>query len=103
VTGHAIGNQLDLTELGITMAHETAHSLGLYHTSERQAGGLHDLISDTPECPASADLDGDGLLSPEECADYDAGNLLFWTGSGNTALSSGQAEILLAAPIVSGR
>ncbi len=92
---------LDLPELGSTMAHETAHSMGLFHTTEKD-GKKHDLISDTPECPMSNDTSGDGL-SPEECMALDASNFLFWTGTGNRALSAGQKEILLRSPIVQGR
>ena len=35
---------------GDDLCHEAGHFMGLFHTSEFQAG-LHDLISDTPECP----------------------------------------------------
>ncbi len=102
VEGHRRADgTLDLSELGSTMAHETAHSMGLFHTTEKD-GKKHDLISDTPECPIGNDTNGDGL-SPEECMTLDASNFLFWTGTGNRGLSAGQKEILLRSPIVQGR
>ncbi|MCC7060785.1 MAG: hypothetical protein IT508_11195 [Burkholderiaceae bacterium] len=35
--------------LGLTMAHEVGHFLGLYHSSENPQTGIHDPIPDTPQ------------------------------------------------------
>ncbi|HEY4220954.1 MAG TPA: matrixin family metalloprotease, partial [Myxococcota bacterium] len=86
-TGH-----LDTTSVGRVVAHEVGHALGLFHTSEAD-GVLHDPIADTPECPASADADGDGALDASECGAFDADNAMFWTASGSS-WSSDQALIL---------
>lgn len=88
---------------GATMAHEGAHFLGLFHTTERcGAGGTLgfleeiaclglgadlygrgkmnswdrvDPIQDTPECPALFI----GQVSVNDCLNFDGRNLMFWT------------------------
>lgn len=91
---------LDTTLLGETMAHEVGHQLGLFHTTESEPGSW-DPIADTPACQASADTDGDGSLSAEECVDRDGYNVMFWTsGDGpQTELSATQALVLSSSPI----
>ncbi len=74
-----------------TLAHEVAHWLGLYHTSE-STGTIHDRIEDTPECTRNFDTNGDGILTPEECAERGAGNFMFWTIDPNAAFLN-QSEI----------
>ena len=71
-----------LARLGSTMSHEAGHHLGLFHTTER-AGTSHDPLMDTLECPASADTDGGGFVSYEECVGKGSDNLMFWTSSRN--------------------
>ena len=90
VSGHGRSGTFDVADFGQTLAHETAHSLGLWHTSERD-GSDHDTISDTPECTGAEPLEADA------CPDGD--NFLFWSGLG-TKLSAGQAYVLLRSPIV---
>jgi hypothetical protein len=64
------------------IAHETAHALGLRHTSEAD-GERHDPLPDTPECPAERatfeSSTGALLLTAEDCEDLDGDNLLFYT------------------------
>ncbi|MBI5611153.1 MAG: hypothetical protein HY902_19930 [Deltaproteobacteria bacterium] len=64
--------------LGLAIAHELGHFLGLYHTSEAQIGAdpaLHDDLGDTP---------GDG-----------EDNLMYWAPqAGATKLSAEQGQIL---------
>ncbi len=87
VDTHNTDHGFDSRELGLTMAHETGHSMGLYHTSEKDAS-QHDTISDTPEC--GGDFGGG-------CPD--APNIMFWAGHG-LDLSTGQAYVLRRSPIV---
>ena len=87
VDTHNTDRGFDSRELGLTMAHETGHSMGLYHTSEKDAS-QHDTISDTPEC--SGDFGGG-------CPD--APNIMFWAGHG-LDLSGGQAYVLRRSVIV---
>jgi len=92
---------------GELLAHETAHYLGLRHTSEYD-GMRHDPIADTPECPASratrTTSDGIHVLAAEDCADLDGSNLMFYTPPlGFTAqreLTQGQMFVLLRNPLV---
>jgi hypothetical protein len=74
------------------LAHEALHFLGLFHTTEA-TGLVKDSIDDTPACRLDRDVDGDGILSPEECEGAGADNLMFWTLSGES-LSEGQAAIV---------
>jgi len=96
----ATGTALDTTLLGETMAHEVAHQLGLFHTTE--ADGLeHDFLPDTPECTPADDADGDGLVSAEECVALDGANLMFWIAGdfSQDQLSPIQADVLRASPV----
>lgn len=90
VSAHESDAGFDVSNLAQTMAHETGHSIGLYHTSERD-GSLHDVISDTAECPAGEDLDF--------AACPDGENLMFWSGHG-FQVSRGQGFVLLRSPVV---
>ena len=69
------------------MAHETGHSMGLWHTSERD-GSQHDTINDTPTCAGGS-----------ESGCPDGTNLMFWSGH-YPNLSPGQAYVLRRSPIV---
>ena len=71
-------------DVGLILAHEGAHFLGLFHTTEKIATAF-DPLSDTPECPASADADSNGLLDREECAGMGADNVMFWAPSSDTS------------------
>lgn len=72
-------------ELGVVIAHELAHFLGLYHTREASffnAPPIFDEIADSP--------DGD---------DADE-NLMFFGADENITLSEGQARVLRTSPLV---
>lgn len=89
---------------GELLAHESAHYLGLRHTSEFD-GLRHDPIADTPECPSerASQTGGDGtpLLSASDCADLDGRNLLFYTPGtfAQRELSDGQRFVLARNPL----
>jgi hypothetical protein len=64
-------------QLGTVIGHETGHFVGFLHTTELD-GSVFEPLSDTPECTLAQDLDGDGMLFPEECAGFGADNVMFW-------------------------
>ncbi|MCP4804026.1 MAG: hypothetical protein GY884_01635 [Proteobacteria bacterium] len=78
--------------VGRIAAHEAGHFLGLYHTTERDAGA-HDVISDTPECSSGATAD---------CGGSGAENVMWWTNNSDATsadFSSMQGKILRGNPI----
>lgn len=88
------------SDIGKIMAHEGGHFLGLYHTTEKD-GSRHDLIGDTPECPASNDANGGGSLSTSECEGVGGENVMFWTlTQGDASLSADQGWVLRRNPAV---
>ena len=88
----------DATRLGRTLAHEIAHYLGLFHTSEGD-GRVFDALDDTPECRSDRDADRGGL-SVADCEDAGADNLMFWALATGTKLSAKQSAILRDALIL---
>jgi hypothetical protein len=87
----AVAARGDAPARGPVALHEVLHLAGLTrHTTER-AGRDFDRLADTPECPAGQfDLDGDQQVSRIECAERDAGNLMFWA-AGGVDVSAAQA------------
>ena len=107
LSAHATGSTLNSQLLGETAAHEMGHWLGLFHTTEAN-GTSFDPLSDTAQCAISRDNDNDSKVYPEECVDYGADNLMFWTawstssqaaGKKQENLSSEQQYILKYSPI----
>lgn len=104
----------DLITQGGTMAHEGGHYLGLYHTTESHGAGagvpgrapkdLVDPINDTPECPSTNDVNGNGAVSGNECLNQDGTNLMFWgsppDGQAQDHLTAGQQFVLYRNPYV---
>lgn len=86
-------------ELGRTLAHEIAHALGLFHTTE-PSGVVFDPLPDTPVCPLTQDADENGSLDAEECAAYGGDNLMFPTSDAGDTLSEQQREVLRRALIL---
>ncbi len=84
--------------LGRTLAHEIAHYLGLFHTSE-QNGAVYEPLADTPECRLDQDEGGDGL-SVADCQAHGADNLMFWAKTTGTALTEQQRAVLRRALIL---
>jgi hypothetical protein len=100
-------SSINVPELGNTLAHEILHSMGLAHSTEESIAPnpahFHDLFTDTPDCPASADANKDGKLTQDECMAFDGANLMFWSGNGNVAISPGQKDIVLRSAVVKRR
>jgi hypothetical protein len=90
VSAHQTEAGFDTRELGQTITHETGHSLGLYHTSERD-GSSYDTITDTPQCVGADPLDA--------AACPDGANFMFWSGR-DFQVSGGQAYVLVRSPVV---
>jgi hypothetical protein len=84
--------------LGRTLAHEIAHYLGLFHTSESD-GSVLDSLADTPECRKDKDTAHDGL-NVQDCAGAGADNLMFWAKTSGTVLTPQQQAVLRAALIL---
>lgn len=92
----------DPAYVGRIAAHEAGHFLGLFHTTERDADDTHDVISDTPECPPSADANENGQMNSSECSGSGSENVMWWTNNADAAsadFSSMQGEILRGNPI----
>lgn len=73
----------DARHLGVVLAHELGHFLGLYHTKENDLFGgpaVYDPISDTPDDEGAED------------------NLMHFRAAESTTLSDGQAAVLRASP-----
>jgi len=90
------GNPQDIDALAQTAAHEAAHYLGLFHTTEAPPNtAITDPIQDSPTCPATT-FSGAPLSCP------DAGNLMFpfQVNAQQTALTPGQAYVLQRHPLV---
>lgn len=89
-----------ITEIAGVWAHEMGHFMGLFHTSE-QTGRSFDPLPDTPECPESADGDGDGFVLARECgAERGASNLMFWEANPLAQdISADQSEVLRRNPL----
>ncbi|CAN5519405.1 hypothetical protein BH23ACT9_BH23ACT9_22960 [soil metagenome] len=79
----AVAARDDAPARGLIALLEILHLAGLtQHTTERNGRAL-DRLPDTPECPAEEfDADRSGEVSRAECADRDAGNLMFWAAGG---------------------
>jgi hypothetical protein len=88
----------DARSFGRTLAHEIAHYLGLFHTSEAD-GSVLDNLEDTPECRDDRDSRGDGL-DRVDCESHGADNLMFWAKTSGTVLSEQQRAVLRANPLL---
>jgi hypothetical protein len=94
-SGIAIATNMMANEpqaLGRTLAHEIAHYLGLFHTSESN-GVVLDPLDDTPECRVERGL-GTGGLGVAACEGFGADNLMFWAKTTGTVLTPQQQSVL---------
>lgn len=88
--------------LRATVAHEIGHMMGLFHTTE-QDGKSFDPLEDTERCDAKTyDINDDGRVQADECANAGANNMMFWQASPNfeSQLTPAQATVLRAHPLV---
>jgi len=100
-SGIAIASDMmvgDPQAFGRTLAHEIAHYLGLFHTSEAD-GRVLDNLADTPACLPDQDALGDGL-DRLDCVDHGADNLMFWAKATGTTLTPLQREVLAGSPLL---
>lgn len=81
-------------ELGLVLAHEVGHALGLHHTTERD-GRIVEGLRDTQPC--RGDANADGVISASECVE--GTNLMFWSPAGSR-LSGSQRERLRHSPLL---
>lgn len=92
----------DMQELAATIIHESAHFLGLSHTTDED-GRSFDFLPDTPQCSAAnADADGDKTVDVAECTPFDANNLMFWQSGAQQAsvnLTAQQSWLLRRHPL----
>ncbi len=75
----------DARALGVVMAHEMGHFLGLYHTKESNVFGANpvvDSITDTPDDDSARN------------------NLMYFAAQDDTTLTDGQGEVLRSSPFV---
>jgi hypothetical protein len=87
-------------QLGLTMAHEGGHYLGLFHTTEAE-GQAFDPLPDTPECGPGQDRDADGIVDNRECRSAGASNLMFWAAGDDAEQVTGdQGFIVLRNPAI---
>lgn len=94
----ALADEADFVSL--VAAHEGAHFLGLFHTTDKD-GSSHDPLADTPECGASSDSNGNGEVSTSECAGDGADYVMFWSpDEGTTKMSADQGWVLRRNPAV---
>ncbi len=86
------------SEIPLVVMHEVGHFLGLFHATE--ADGQHfDSFTDTPRCTPVHDLNGNGFVTPSECAGAGADNLMFWASIGTT-LSDEQGAVIRSSPLL---
>lgn len=91
----------NLDEIAETIAHESGHWLGLFHTTESN-GQSFDPLPDTPQCPAATfDLNHDNIVDATECAAVDGTNLMFWSSQSLTpVLTPNQKFVFMNHPLV---
>lgn len=98
--GIVVGAEVAGGALGMVIAHEVGHTLGLFHPTEFD-GTVLEPLGDTPICPIDADADGDGILSADECVGRGADNPLFWSlDRVGTTLTPDQAAVVRRSPVL---
>lgn len=91
------GQQAEL--LGLVLAHEIGHQLGLFHTSE-VLGFSFDPLSDTPRCGMDRDANEDGFVSMSECEGFGPDNVMFFAAgltSDRPSMTQLQRQVLTRA------
>lgn len=87
-SGIVVNQQSSATTMGVLLAHEVGHFLGLWHTSEKD-GKRFDTISDTQQCSAGT--------ASSKCPDRN--NLMYHTfPTSNISLTLGQWTVARGSP-----
>ena len=56
--------------------------------------------TNTPECPASADADGNGVMNSSECSGKGSDNVMWWTlNDSNPSFTADQGWVLRRSPV----
>ncbi len=98
---NADGATVDIDFMASVLAHEVAHQVGLFHSTEAE-GLFHDEFDDTAACTTAQDADGDGYVDADECIDHGGRNFMFWTGGDfdQNEISRSQARIISLSPVM---
>ena len=91
ISSRQLGSELGDQIVGIVLAHELGHALGLYHTTEL-TGGLADPLDDTPVCTSGI------TTNAAACPDYLNLMFPFALRRGPLELSDQQREVVRAHP-----
>lgn len=86
-------------QIGLVLAHEVGHFLGLLHTTtfdpspQGPTKAIDDGLADTPRCTKLADANGDGFVGIGDGCE-DEGNVMFYQAGNQTTLTQGQAGVM---------
>lgn len=86
-------------QVGLVLAHELGHFLGLLHTSSFDPGNIaptraiDDGLSDTPACTILTDVNGDGFVGIGDGC-QDEANVMFYQAGAQTTLTTGQGNVM---------
>lgn len=86
-------------QIGLVLAHELGHFLGLLHTTTFDPSGanptraIDDGLADTPTCTVLTDGNGDGVVGLGDGC-QDEGNVMFYVAGQQTALTQGQGAVM---------
>jgi hypothetical protein len=96
------GNSLSVRspdQIGLVLAHELGHFLGLLHTTTFEPNftaptkAIDDGLPDTPACTVLQDKNKDGIVGLGDGC-QDEGNVMFYQAGAQTVLSTGQAKVM---------
>lgn len=88
-------------EIGLVLAHELGHFLGLLHTTTfdpsnvQPTRAIDDGVSDTPACTVLTDNNGDGFVGIGDGC-QDEANIMFYQAGTQTQFTAGQRQVMAA-------